>query len=164
MATTKSSASPASAAAPDDGGLGPLNPEQVAAVGRLTRDLPPGRVLVGSELSGLGMDALEGYQHGEGRRYDTQGHQWDFRREAVNDQWQMTIYVSYFGIPLAEGGVPLDRVAGKEGEDQMLALVEALARQATIRHNQAVAQQQAMRAEADAAVAPLTEAEPDAGS
>ena len=140
--------------------LGPLGPDALAAVGQLMRDLPDAKPLSQSEVEGLGKESLEGYAYGERTRYDTQGRRWRFDREAVDDQFRLAVRVDLFGVPLCDGAVPLDRIAGKEGELQLLALVEWLAQAVPIRQKQVVAAQKAMQREADEAIAALMEGEP----
>jgi hypothetical protein len=142
--------------------LGPLPVEAVNAVGQLMRDLPEPKPLGSGEVEGLGRESLDGYRMGSGQRYDSQGRRWRFDREAVDDQWRLTVRVDFFGVPLCDGAVPLDRIAGKEGELQLLALVEWLAQAVTIRQEQVCRAQKAMQREADEAVAALMEQEPAA--
>jgi len=145
---------------PTEASLGPLGPDATTAIGQLMRDLPDARELTPGEVKGLGLESLEGYAYGERQRYDTQGRRWRFEREAVDDQFRLAVRVDFFGVPLCDGAVPLDRIAGKEGELQLLALVEYLAKAVTIRQTQAVAAQKAMQREADEAIAALMEQPP----
>lgn len=137
-----------------------LTQEQKTAIERLTRDLPDPREMVGGEVAGVQREALDAYAYGESRRYDTQGRLWDFARRPVNDQWYLTVQISFLGIPLGDGAVPLDIVAGTDGELRMMALVESLC--VSVNEVQAAAQayQKAMQTEADAAVAPLSQPMP----
>lgn len=132
-----------------------LSAAQKTAVERLTRVFPEPKPLSSGEVAGLGQEALEGYQHGQRVRYDSQGREWMFQHLIEGDQYKMDVAVTFFGVPLGAGKISLDRIAGKEGEDDLLALVERLA--AEIGGVQAAcrATQMAMQSEADAAVAPL---------
>jgi hypothetical protein len=84
---------------------------------------------------------------------------WDYRRESVDDQWQLAIRVTFAGAELASAFVPLDKVASREGEHQVLAVVETLAEQARERVGELRKRRQAMRSEAEQAVEDARKAE-----
>jgi hypothetical protein len=108
-------------AAPD------LPPTMLAQLATLDYDLPDYRPLSNGEIGGLGIEALEGYVYGERLRFDSSGKKWEFIRSAEDDQFRLTIRVSIGPVVLAERALPLDRIAGKEGEERLLALVEEIA-------------------------------------
>jgi hypothetical protein len=101
------------------------------------------------EVAGLGSEALEAYVYGERRRFDSHGRRWEFVREArADNQFWLTITVSIEGFILDTAGMTLDRIAGKIGEEALVALVERMSETVTTVHNAAVAQQRALQAEA----------------
>jgi hypothetical protein len=122
-----------------------LSPEQLVQLQAVDFEIPDYRSLSNGERGGLGMEALEGYAYGERTRFDSQGRRWEFRREPKDDQFWLTITVSVGGLVLAHGALTLDRVAGKEGEEQLLALVEQLVEDAEVTGKVARAQQKALR-------------------
>lgn len=137
-----------------------LTPAQKLAVSKLTRELPPAKPLARGEVEGLMKESLEGYVYGERVRYDSQGREWTFRRQAVNDCWELAVYVTFYGVPLGDGAVRLDRVAALEGEHAMMARVEQLADEIGPVQDAACAEQRMLLSEAEAAIAPLVEPEP----
>lgn len=129
--------------------------EQRARVERLGRILPEPKDMSAGEVAGLGQEALEGYAHGQRVRYDSQGREWTFQHLIEADQYKMDVAVTFFGVPLGAGKISLDRIAGKEGEDALLALVERLAGEIGPVQAACRALQMAAQSEADEAVAPL---------
>jgi len=101
--------------------------EQKAQLALIDYDLPDYRALSNGECGALGAEALEGYFYGERVRYDTGGKKWFVIRESRGNGFFLTITVSVGPLVLASVSVPLDRIASKEGEESILALVERLA-------------------------------------
>lgn len=124
-----------------------LSDEQRAQVALLDRELPEYPKLSNGEVGGLGAEALEGYFYGERVRWDTRGVKWHFRREAENDQFFLKLTASLGPVVLAEAKTPLDRIAGKEGEESVIALVERLADEAQVAIELCRAEQQASKTE-----------------
>jgi hypothetical protein len=141
----------------------PGGPDEPAPAGEPgvvpTVAIPEVRKLNKNQTGMLGIEALEGYFYGQRTRVDHNGMTWDYRRESVDDQWQLAIRVTFAGAELAAAFVPLDKVASREGEHQVLAVVETLAEQARERVGELRRRQQAMRSEAEQAVEDARKAE-----
>lgn len=109
-----------------------LTQAQLDRLDKIDFEIPRAKALRENELEGLCRESLEAYHYGRRARYDSQGHDWQFFREADNDAFYLAVSVSIAGIELAASRVPLHRVAGKEGEDAMIDLVLALHQQALL--------------------------------
>jgi hypothetical protein len=114
-------------------------------------DIPEYKALSRGEIGGLMQEGLEAYRYGERTRFDTGGKRWTFRREAVRDQFRLLVTVSIGGYLLGEGGIGLDRLAGVEGEDALMALVDFLAQDTVKVAQQAREDQKKLRSEAEKA-------------
>jgi hypothetical protein len=112
-------------------------------------EIPEYKALSTGEVGGLMAEGLEAYRYGERVRYDSAGKRWTFRREAHNDQFALVITVSINGYLLGEGGIGLDRIAGTEGEDALMALVQFLAEDTVKVAKQAREDQKRLRSEAE---------------
>lgn len=126
--------------------LSPLIAQQLEA---LDYPMPDYRPLSNGEIGGLGIEALEGYVYGERLRFDSGGKKWEFFRSVEDDRFRLTIRVSVGPVVLCEASMTLDRIAGKEGEEQLLALVERLAVESVAVAKKAKAYQEKMMSEAD---------------
>jgi hypothetical protein len=110
---------------------------------------PDFKAISKGQVGGFGIEALEAYRYGERNRYDQNGALWLSRREVQSNQFQLAITVSLYGVTLAYGALPLDRVASAEGERQMLALVETLAETSVASAKAVKTRQKAMAKEAE---------------
>lgn len=128
--------------------------DQVAA---LDYPLPEYPKLSNGEVGALCAEALEGYYYGERTRYDTSGKKWVFARTVDGTAFYLTVRCSVGPVVLVEAGMPLDRVAGKEGEEALCALVERLAEEATQVANACRAVQEAAQTEVERAAEPAAE-------
>lgn len=128
----------------------PLTPLQQQQADALDIDLGSYKNLGPGEIYGLGSEALEAYVYGERTRWDFQGKKWLFLREHVDNAFRLSICCSLGGLVLAEAALPLDRLASKEGEEAVLALVERLSEEAVAVANSAAAYQKTRRTEAEA--------------
>lgn len=122
-----------------------LSVEQQAQLALLDYDLPDYKTLSNGECGALGAEALEGYFYGDRVRYDTGGKKWHFLREPKGNGFFLTITVSCGPLVLESVSVPLDRIASKEGEESILALVERLAVDTVATAKLARAEQQAQQ-------------------
>lgn len=141
MTKTAPTTAPKSPTAPE----AVLTADQKAAVDALEYDLPDYKALSNGEIGALGAEALEGYFYGERTRYDTGGKKWVFAREHVENAFRLTIRCSVGDVVLAEAGMPLDRLASKAGEEQIIRVVEHLAGEATVAAKAATAYQRGRR-------------------
>jgi hypothetical protein len=125
-----------------------LTPLQKSQVDATEYQFPEVWRLTKGEVHGIGVTALEGYLYGERHRYDGQGRYWQMRREAQADVYKLIVTCTVEGVVLAEAAMTLDRLAGAEGEDALLAMVERLVDEAEDVHWAARRYQQATRPEA----------------
>jgi hypothetical protein len=128
-----------------------LTDAQREAAAALDFALPQARNYSPGELRGLSSEALEGYVYGERRRHDAQGFTWYFDRYAVNNQFRLFIRATAGEgkFTLAEGDMLLDRLASKDGEEALCALMEVLCKRAVEVAKAVRTHQLALRAEAD---------------
>jgi hypothetical protein len=85
---------------------------------------------------------------GECRRFDSNGRRWLFVREVVDNEFRLKASCDFEGIVLCETSTPLNRIAGSEGEEALLASVERMVADAGTYMEACRDYQQAMRTEA----------------
>jgi hypothetical protein len=136
-----------------------LPPELAAQVEALEARIKPSRLGISrGEIEAISMDCLDGYIYGERTRWDTQGRKWEFRREIHDGAFCLATRCSLEGILLSEALTPLNRIAGKEGEEALLATVARMADWVIVLHRACYEHQQAMP-EVEVEALPATEAQ-----